>query len=441
MPSLVSSMVLLTLALASVWVSSRLFGHPISPFSVFYGVWFFTLALYFLRWLAYTPVRAQAWSLIVLNLGSFGFGWILAYLSQRLGTLHSYSQLATQNISAERLRKVICLSFALGMVGLIDFLRRVQGLLGLITFIVAPHEIRQAMALGGGLDEGIKPFNWLNVMTIVLCAFYLGVFRGERRRLVWIILFTSIVATLFMEDRTRFFYALLWAGYVLAHVRRWNTRKLLATGLVLAVVLALQFFIVAAWLGKVALNNPVLLQAATVDEDFAPLLTPYSYLTGSYPALQAYLETRPESTAGAMTFYPAYKVLRLVDPSLKAPQIVAEPVAIPSEVNTFTWLHQFYTDFGVAGVILGPLGVAFLSGLVYFNMLRTKSFYSLYANGLISFGLTLSFMVNHLTQGPAWYFLAVGIPIAHYVRHRSSAKADTFGRFALVPGHPLDAPS
>ena len=415
MLSLVPSMILLTLALTSVWVSSRLFGHPISPFSIFYGVWFFTLALFFLRWVEYTPVRGQAWQLIVLNLASFGFGWILAYLFQRPGMSNWKIELAAERLSPQRLRKVIYVSFALGMVGLADFLRRIQGLLGLATYLVAPHEIRQAMSIGGGLDEGIKPFNWLNVMSVVLCAFYLGVFRNERRRLVWILLFTSSVATLFMEDRTRFFFALLWAGYVLVHVCRWNTRKLLATGLVLTAVLALQFFVVAAWLGKVAINNSVLMEATNISVPFFPLLTPYMYLTGSYPALQAYLDTRPDSTAGAMTFYPAHKVLRLLNPSLKVPEIVAEPVAVPSEVNTFTWLHQFYTDFGVAGVILGPLGVAFLSGLIYFHMLQTKDFYSLYANGLISFGFTLSFMVNHLTAGPVWYFLAVGIPIARYI--------------------------
>jgi len=301
------------------------------------------------------------------------------------------------------------------MLGLAEFLRNVQGLLGLATYLVAPHEIRQAMAIGGGLDEGIKPFNWLNVLTVVLCVFYLRFVQNDRRRLVWTILIASIVATLFMEDRTRFFFALLWSAYVTAHLRSLNGRRLLAVGMVLVIVLAVQFFVVANWLGKIADNNPVLLEAANVSEPYVPLLTPYLYVTGSYPALQTYLDTQPESTAGAMTFYPAFKVLRLIDPSLKVPLIVADPVAIPSEFNTFTWLHQFYTDFGVAGVIVGPFGVAFLSGLVYFHMLGTKGFYSLYANGLISFGLTLSFLVNHLTQGPVWYLLAVGFPIAWYV--------------------------
>ena len=410
------SLICLLLCVDVVWISFRVFGNSLSPFSIFYGVWFFTLALLFLDWVDYTPVRTQAWQLIFLNLASFGFGWILAYLFQRPASYRRHIAFALAGLPAVRLRRVIFVSFGLGMVGLADFLRRVQGSLGLLTYSVAPHEIRDAMAIGGGLDEGIKPFNWLNVMTVVLCAFYLSTVQGGRRKAIWVMLFASAVATLFMEDRTRFFFALLWAGYVLAHVRQWTKRRQLMIGLALIAVLAVQFFVVASWLEKVASNNPVLLQSATVNEDLVPLLTPYSYLTGSYPAFQAYIDTRPESTGGAMTFYPAYKVLRLLNPRLKAPQIVAEPLNIPSEFNAFTWLHQFYTDFGIAGVILGPLSVAFLSGLIYFNMLETKTFYSLYANGLISFGLTLSFMVNHLTQGPVWYFLAVGVPIASYIR-------------------------
>jgi oligosaccharide repeat unit polymerase len=309
------------------------------------------------------------------------------------------------------------------MVGLVEFLWRVQRTLGLVTYIEAPHEIRQAMAVGGVLEEGLKPLNWLNVMSVVLCAYYLRFKQNGRRKLVWTILITSILATLFMEDRTRFFFALLWTTYVLTQMWELNARKLFAAGLVLAAVLAVQFFVVAAWLGKIADNNPVLLEAANVSEPYFAALTPYVYLTGSYPALQAYLDTRPESTAGSMTFYPAFKVLRLVNPSLKAPQIIAEPVAIPSEFNAFTWLHQFYTDFGVSGVIFGPFTVAFLSGLIFFRMLGTKNFYSLYANGLFSFALTMSFMVNHITQGPLWYLLAVGFPIAQYIARPTPALA------------------
>src|SRR5260370_36815362 len=233
-------------------------------------------------------------------------------------------ELGSERVSPERLRRVIYLSFALGMIGLLEFLWRVQRTVGLVRYIEEPNEIRQAMAMGGVLEEGLKPLNWLNVMSVVLCAYYLGCKQNERRKLVWTILIASIVATLFMEDRTRFFFAFLWSAYVATHLRSLNGRKLLAVGLVLVVVLAVQFFVVANWLGKIADNNPVLLEATNVSEPYFAALTPYMYLTGSYPALQAYLDAQPESTAGAMTFYPAFKFLRLIDQSLKAPLIVAE---------------------------------------------------------------------------------------------------------------------
>src|SRR5260370_13358441 len=115
------SVILLLLAIGGVWVSSRVCGHPISPFSVFYGVWFLTLALFFLRLVEYTPVRAQAWRLIVINLISFGFASMLAYLFQRPGVSTSKMQLGPERVSPDRLRRVIYLIFALGIIRLLDF--------------------------------------------------------------------------------------------------------------------------------------------------------------------------------------------------------------------------------------------------------------------------------------------------------------------------------
>jgi hypothetical protein len=105
----------------------------------------------------------------------------------------------------------------------------------------------------------------------------------------------------------------------------------------------------------------------------------------------------------------------MVDPTVRLPLYVVEPFSIPIEFNTFTWLHPFYSDFGFAGVLLGPWAVGLIAGLVYFQMRGSFSFNSLYVNGLICYGLTLTFIGNQLTQGPVWYFLAIGIPIARYV--------------------------
>jgi oligosaccharide repeat unit polymerase len=409
------SVLLFGLIAGVLFLSSRYFGHLLSPFSVFYGIWFFALGLYHLHWVEYTPVRSYTWTLITLNLVMFGFGWLLAYLSCDLASARCGRQFSTRSISVERLRRVIYLFFLLGMIGLADFLWQVQRTIGLTTYWESPHEIREEMSLNGALAERLQAFSWLNVANVVLGAFYLVVLKGNRRRSVWAIVAVSTFATFLVTDRSRFFCAALWTGYLLAHARNWKTRQTLTAGLVVAAILMLQFFGIGAWIGKVAANNPILLESANVREGYFALLSPYTYLTGGFPALQAFIDSGPERTDGAMTFHPIFKVRRMVDPTVKLPVYVVEPFPIPIEFNTFTWLHPFYSDFGFAGVLLGPWAGGLLAGLVYFQMRRSFSFNSLYVNALICYGLTLSFIGNQLTQGPAWYFLIIGIPIARYI--------------------------
>jgi oligosaccharide repeat unit polymerase len=403
------------LAALAVWISCRRFAHPVSPFSVYYVAWFSSLALYGAGWIAYTPVRASTWMLIAVSLAAFGVGWWIPYLAWDSRNLGSIDDLR-RGISEEKLYLAIRVCFVLGAIGLAVFLHSVQASLGLAAYIEAPHEIRQAMSAGGEVSEGIKPFNWLNVSNVVLASLYLFALRGRKRRQVWIMLGFSLAAVLLMEDRTRFFYATLWTGFILSYSMKLQVRKILAGLAIFSAVLLAQFIAVAAWLGKVAENSPVLMDSAHAGNTMLALLPPYMYATSSFPALQAYLDQAPRATHGAMTFYPVFKLLNLVDPTMEPPAIVAEFVSIPFEANTFTWLHQFYTDFGFAGVLIGPLLAGLLASAMYFHMLRTRSFYSTYATALFCFCLSLSIMVNHLTQGPAWFFLAIGLAIAVYVR-------------------------
>ena len=403
------------LAALAAWISGRCFAHPVSPFSVYYVSWFASLALYGAGWIAYTPVRASTWMLIALSLAAFGAGWSIPYLAWDRRGVRNPAELC-RGISEARLYQAIRFCFVLGAIGLAVFLHSVHSTLGLAAYLEAPHEIRQAMAAGGQVSEGIKPFNWLNVSNVVLASLYLFAMGGRRRRTVWFVLVFSIAAVLLMEDRTRFFYATLWAGFLLCHSMKLQVKKIAAGLGIVAVLLLAQFLAVAAWLGKVAENSPVLVESAHASSATLVLLPPYMYATASFPALQAYLDSAPRLTHGAMTFYPVFKLLNLVDPTLEPPAIVAEFVSVPFEANTFTWLHQFYTDFGVAGVLLGPLVAGLLASGLYFHMLRTRRFYSTYATALLCFCLTLSIMVNHLTQGPAWFFLAIGAVIAAYIQ-------------------------
>jgi oligosaccharide repeat unit polymerase len=404
--------------LSSFWISRRVFYHALSPFSVFFGVWFASLFLWSLHLIDYIRIRPNTWLLLAGNMAAFGTGWLLAWLAVTHRPQDALPMNMTESISANKLFRVILIFFAFGIFGLGQFLYRVNTAVGLSAYIQAPQEIREAMALGGTIVEDYKMFNWLNVANVVLAAFYVLVLRGPRKILASLILVVCVLSTVAMEDRTRFFFAVLWTIYVLAHARRWRRKTLLLGVGSVVLMLAVQFFAVAVWLGKVAENNPELSRVVNIDSAWLPVLTAYIYVTGSLPAFQAYVDSHPASTHGSMTFYPIFKAINLFDPTLKPPEIVAEPVYIPSEFNVFTWLHQFYTDFGVFGVIAGPLLVGLGSGILYSYMRRSHSFFSVYANGLLCFGLTLSIMVNHLTQGPVWYFMALGPIITWVIRRK-----------------------
>jgi len=420
MPDYYHAVIFSLLAAGALWVSQKYFGHILSPFGVFYGVWFTALAMFCIRWVDYAPLGGDAERLIALSMGAFGLGWILTYLLIGDRTAIRRTELHVASVSLERMWRVIILLFGFGLVGLADFLWNVQSSLGLATFFQAPYLIRQAMG-SGDLFEGIKFFNWLNVLTVVLCAIYLELDKTGKRKAVWAILLVSVAATLVMEDRTRFFYAVLWTGLVLAHLRKWKVKKIIAGGAMVGLLLIVQFLAVASWLGKVARNSPGIIAAEDIPNQLDLLLPPYVYLTGNFPALQAYVENSRASTDGEMTFRPLFEVLSLFDSHLAPPDVVGEFYEIPFPFNTYTWLQQFYSDFGVAGAFLGPMIVGLLAGLVYFSFLRNGSLYGLYVNGLFSFCLAISVMVNHLTQGPAWYFLGLGWLIFHYVEHRSTA--------------------
>ena len=381
----------------AVWISAKFFRHPLSPFGVFYGIWFAALALYNMNWIAYTPVRRPAWVLIGLNLAAFGIGWIIPYLGWNPRDFQN-SDVMRHQVSADRLLKVIGICFVLGVIGLAAFFYAIHSTLGLDIYINNPPLIRAEMAAGGSITEGIKPFNWLNVTNVALTSIYLFVLRGPRRRLVWPVLVFSLVAALAMEDRMRFFYATVWTGFILLHSIKVSAKQIVVGVTLGIMVLLAEFIAMATFMGKVAENNAVLMQSASIQDAALILLPPYMYATESFPALQAYMDTGPKSTHGSMTFYPIFKLLNLVDPTIEPPLIVAEFVSIPIEANTFTWLQQFYDDFGIVGVLIGPWVVGVVSSAVYFRMLRTREVHKHYVMDCFFF-VYCSIISHDFTQG------------------------------------------
>jgi oligosaccharide repeat unit polymerase len=413
-------------------ISNRYFRHPFSPFSVFYAIWFLAIAAYHMNWIAYVPVRSSGWTVITISMVTFGVGWVIPYLAWNPNNFTSTDAIPL-NVSAERLFAVIAICFVLGAIALATFLYAVHTQLGIASFVLAPSEIRESMSTKGGLVEPLKPLSWLNVANVALCTYYLFGVKGPRRGWVWAVLILSLLALPMLQDRIHFFFAAVWAGSVLLYSVKVTFRKLLAIATVGTALLLVQFFAIAYWLGKVAENNPILMDVANVEGTQVLLLAPYMYLTVSLPALQVHLDSDPRPTHGAMTFYPLFQVANKVDPTLEPPPVVGDFVAVPSPANTFTWLQQFYDDFGIAGVWIGPWLIGILTSFFYFHMLGDRDVFSTLMSGVFAFCLALSIYGNHFSQGPAWYFLAVCFLIDRFVRTQGSLAHPT----PATAGHTL----
>jgi oligosaccharide repeat unit polymerase len=406
-------------AVAAVLISSRYFRNPFSPFSVFYCIWFISIAAYHMNWIAYVPVRRSGWDVITISMITFAMGWLIPYLAWNPKSFTSTDEIP-QNVSAERLFIAIGVCFVLGAIAFVTFLYQVHTQLGIASFVVAPSEIRESMSTKGGLVEPLKPLSWLNVANLALCTYYLFGVKGPRKRWVWVVLILSSLELPLLQDRIHFFFGAVWAGSVLLYSVRVTFRRLFAVAAIGVALLLAQFFAIAYWLGKVAENNPILMDVANVAESQVLLLAPYMYLTVSLPALQVHLDSNPRPTYGAMTFYPLFQVVNKVDPTLEPPPVVSDFVAVPSPANTFTWLQQFYDDFGIAGVWIGPWVIGLLTSFSYFQALSSRDVFSTLMSGVFSFCLALSIYGNHFTQGPAWYFLIVCFLIDRFVRTQRS---------------------
>lgn len=409
-------------AAAAIFVSSKLFRHPFSPFSIFYCTWFIAMAAYHMNWIAYVPVRRSGWTVIAISMVTFALGWMIPYLAWNPKTF-ALGEIVRSKVSAERFFLVIVICFVLGGIAFLMFLYVVNQQLGIASFVLAPSEIRESMSTKGGLVEPLKPLSWLNVANVALCTYYLFGIQGPRRRWVWLILAMSLLELPMLQDRIHFFFAAVWAGSVLLYSVRVTLRKLVAVAAIGMALLLAQFFAVAYWLGKVAENNPILMDVANVEGTQVLMLAPYMYLTVSLPALQVHLDSSPRPTHGAMTFYPIFQVVHQIDPTLEPPPVVSDFVAVPSPANTFTWLQQFYDDFGIAGIWIGPWVIGILTSFFYFHMLSNRDVYSTLMSGVFSFCLALSIYGNHFTQGPAWYFLAVCFLIDRFVRKKVAPPA------------------
>lgn len=397
------SLTLFLLAVSSLVLSKRILGDYFTPPAIYTFFWGFSLGMLELGLVSYDPLRDRVWQAIGGSYAAFMLGCAVP-------ALYAFSRPAVFNarpmldrIDRKKFERILLVLFILGIAGFLIQLVHLQSSLGLGTFLSDPSLAREKHSNVKFLGF----FNLLNVSNFVLALMYLGLFR-KPRKWVLLILLWAVLTTLVTTDRTRFFFLIIWGFYALVFLyRRVNLEpRFLITGIGVVALLMVFFLVVAKVYKKEAFADNM--EFINMPTEYAPLVDPYIYLTGSFPVFQAMMEDKQQFTGGKHTFSPFVKVIELVYPDFAREELVGKFYRVPIELNAATYLELFYKDFGFLGVILCPLVLGLICMTCYLLMRQRKTLFSVYFMSLLSFCITISIFGNHFVQVGTWFFVAVG---------------------------------
>jgi oligosaccharide repeat unit polymerase len=404
----------LLLGIAALWVSKLLWQDYFTPWGLFLFFWFFALAFFNLDLVVYHPLSPATQAVIGWSMACF----FLAALAPTLLLLRPQrvARPIQWDAPTRRLRfeRGLMLLFVLGVFGFLLQLLHLQREVGLATFLSDPQRMRE-------MHTNIKYLgflNLLNVVNLVLVVQYFSLCSRPSKAMAGILVW-SLLTLLLTTDRTRFFYALIWSFYVFAYSQKHFRLKpsIVAGGSMLVAVLMGFFILVGSVYKKQVYEQNA--QFIHVGPQFAALVDPYVYLTGSFPVLDAFLQdpTHTDPLWGKHTFEPLVKSMELIYPDLQRADLVGQFYQVPWDLNVGTFLQPFYLDWGPSGLYVMPWLLGFGCGLAYVALRRQRSGFSIYLNGLLGFCITISIFVNHFTQTATIFFVLIGWLFFQYVSH------------------------
>lgn len=415
------SFTLFLLAVSGLVFSKLLLDDYFSPIAVYNFFWAFALGAYALDWVDYEPVRDAGYQ--VLGLGYLGFmgGALLPTLYGLIRNQWASNPIIFPELDRIKFERTLLILFGLGIFGFVVQLAHLQATVGLGSFLSDPSATREHHTN----IQYLGFFNLLNVANFVLALSYLIIYKKPRKWMV-IIMVWAVATTFLTTDRTRFFYMVIWSFYIGMYIpRRVNLTPKIIGALCITLFTLFGFFImIAKMYKKEAFEDNM--EFVNISQEYASLVDPYIYLTGSFPVFQAFLDDKQPMMLGKRTFEPFVKVLELLTPDVERAEIVGKFYRVPIELNACTYLEPFYLDFGILGVFIGPLLCGLGSMWAYLHMRRKKTIFTIYFSALLCFCATISIFVNHFIQTATWFFVIVGFVVYQTTRTPQSKEDQNF---------------
>jgi oligosaccharide repeat unit polymerase len=432
---------ILFVGVISVLLGRWMFGTWFNHVSIYSGIWSFSLFLFELRFIHYYPLELETWLLIYGAWFAFIIGSTTIVVARNV---LEHSPRTIPNPS----RIPILIPFENEE----TILNKLLWTLNIITLLVALQHWYVVIHKFGSI---INVFIWANILRtafvhdelpgmipygapLALSACLIaGLYTASIGRLKIVAVISLIVVILLdiaVMGRGRMILGgiLFLSGYLLSKKRRISVLHRPKSGKIwriMTILLAIVLFIIGAEVVRSYRGVTENLKGTTKSLQKLKgnvFITPsiYMYFTISNGVFNQYLKKPEVQTMwGRYSLAPFWRAMSKIGFKTYVPPY---PPFYPTPVlaNTYTYLGELYSDYGLTGVLIIPYILGGLASFYWFRIERRRKLIDIMVLGHINVVIIMSFAVL-ATSGGYWLVsLCFGLVIAFFLDRRFIIKQD-----------------
>jgi oligosaccharide repeat unit polymerase len=357
------------IAAVGALLAHRLIHHGrvgMTPLAGYAGAWITVIGLYSVDPFELDQVTNYTWALFAVSFMAFVGGYALARplgIGAANGRRTSgFATTAPTPALARPLNRLwlVCLVFGAGL------------------FMVYAYEIASIYgfssstltALRVDLSLGPAPpgfYFFVFAEPLVPLSVILALLKPSYRNVYLAIGALAIMSLLATSGRANATFALLWAfsSFAIYQGSRLIRLRLILIAVASLIVAFAIFSFLGNTVGKTYQNSYLYGQFGDQPPIPAQLVVPYLYLESPLPTFSAIVRDTDSFALGRNSFRPVFQILAVFDHEISVPPHIQDFKLIPYPFNISTYLSPFYRDFGVVGVLFGPVTIGFFVGFLY----------------------------------------------------------------------------
>lgn len=420
-------------SILSIILSKHLFKKWFNPLSLYTVVWGGMTYLYGLRLLPYYEISSHAWILIVLSYLSFLMGTVIVFNARNVFFTYEKEAIWSENeffLFHNDGKNLKILVLVLGLLGLFAALQHWYVLVkeyGSVAQVFIRAQRVYHMKNVGTESLGEIPYLWI---SSYISIFFAGIYLAFKNKLEMVVLLPIIGISLkSMATFTRsgilfglleIVIAFVLTKYILSNKngsKNKKNKKIIIAAVLLAVLMVGSATVVK--MARQTMDKSITGKSSSMSQfEGNVILSPaiYFYLSSQIVTFSSYLKTEDENHLPfEYTLFPLYRVLGKFN-LVTRPNTHSFGYYTPTWSNTATYLRNLHSDFGYAGIILGPFLFGLLSSYFWIVLFyRKKLIYVVYLTFImISIGMSFFTLQSQVTL---WVSIVGSVFIIKYFKN------------------------